>query len=529
MPKTLQPYSGTFGEAEAWHLLRRCTYAPTLTRVKEAVRDGLAQTLDRLLDYDADYGPPLNNDTEIRDPNVGFGESWILAPYSRTIDLFPYRYRSLSSWVLEGMYRSGDTVNAKMWMFWINHFGVEISGDQRSSYQYFLRLRQHGLGSYRQLIQDVALEPQMLRFLNGESNSAASPNENFARELLELYTLGKGPQTGPGDYTTFTEQDVRAFARALTGYGTRHQFSDRTDVQPTVEFRSDRHDAEPKQLSHRFANAVLTPTGVDELGQAIDLVFAQPTAGDYLARKLYRYFVHYDVDAAAEMGAVLPLGQVLRESDFEMKPVLARLLGSEAFFDSDARGALIKSPMEYSVGLHRGLGFVMPDDIVLRYRLMQRTQWMLYDQRMLPFEPPSVAGWKAYYQAPLYNRYWISSATLQNRMGNVWNWVYNGLKVDQDTLYAPSLLDYVAALDNPADPNDLIADLAQRHLPMPLTDGQSAALKAMLIPGLPDFEWTIEYDAFRDAPDNEGLRMAIERKLRNVLVALYGSSEYNLF
>ncbi len=529
MPKTLEPYSGPFGEAEAWHLLRRCTYAPTLARVKEAVREGLPRTLDRVLAYDPDYGPPLKYHTNVVDPNVAFGETWIKAPYSTTVDLFPYRYGSLLAWILEGIYRSGDTVNAKLWMFWINHFGVEVGGDQRTTYNYFLRLRDQGLGSYKQLIREVALEPEMLRFLNGDKNSAASPNENFARELLELYTLGKGPQAATGDYTTYTEQDVRALARALTGYEIWDAYSSDKDKQPSVHFRADRHDATSKQLSHRFGGVTIAAAGEAELGNVIDLVFAHGAAGDHLARKLYRYFVHYDVDAAAETGAVLALGQVLRESAFEMKPALRRLLGSEAFFDRDARGALIKSPMEFSVGLHRSMGFVMPTETLKRYRLMQRVQWMLYDQRMLPFEPPSVAGWKAYYQAPLYNRYWISSATLQNRMGTVWNWVENGLVLDGEPLFVPDVLAYVATFENPANPTDLIAELAVRHLPMPITAGQALVLKGMLLPGLPDFEWTIQYDAYLDAPNDEGLRMSVERKLRNVFVALHGSSEYHLF
>ena len=329
------------------------------------------------------------HDPTVNDPFAPFGSTWVTAPYSSTVDLFPYRYDSLTSWISEGYYRAGLSLTQRMLFFWINHFGTPMEGDQRSSYQYYELLRSSALGNFPELVKTVALEPMMLIFLNGADNTKESPNENFARELLELFTIGKGPQAGPGDYTTFTEDDVRAFARALTGYVLRYQYSGDPRVQPTVQYVPSRHDAQPKVLSARFGGATILPQGANELSAAIDIIFAQPAVGTYLVRKLYRYFVNYDVTPEVESSVIRPLAVGFGESRFEIIPLLRRLLSSEAFFAPSNRGVLIKSPLEFAVGLYRAFGLELPEtDITRRYLLMRRSSWLLYEQRMLPWGAP---------------------------------------------------------------------------------------------------------------------------------------------
>ena len=111
----------------------------------------------------------------------------------------------------------------------------------------------------------------------------------------------------------------------------------------------------------------------------------------------------------------------------------------------------------------------------------------------------------------------------------MWNFLENGLAIGDNTLASPDFLAYIATFANPIDPNDLIAELTTRLLPMPLTPGQLINLKWMLIPGLPDFEWTVQYQDYLNNPSDEGMRMSIERKLRNVLLLLVGSSEFHLY
>ncbi len=525
---TLDPFGGTFGEAEAAHLLRRSCYYPTLAQIRAAVQRGLGPTIDLLLLPDGEVDIPLMHKRG-EDVYVPYGATWINARWG-DVDVFPPRFESMSAWTMKVFLDAGLSLERKMWFFWMNHFGCERDGDLKASYIYTQRLRTDALGNFKQLVTDIARDSQMLLFLNGASSVAGAPNENFARELLELFTIGKGAQAGNDDYTTYTERDVRAFARALTGYYIENNFSYEVDKLPYGAFDWDRHDSGSKLLSPRFGSQVI-PAGMgeQELDYCIDLIFARRDAGDYLCRKLYRYFVHYDITPEIEANVIQPMSQVFRESGFQMSAVLRVLLTSEAFFDEKARGSLIKSPLEYLLSLYRMSSQALPDELDARYKVLQRLTWPLYNARMLMWQPPSVAGWKAYYQAPLFNRQWITAATIQQRADQVMEFVEYGLYQDDELQYSLNLLDYIAGFENALDPNDLIAEAAARHLPLGLNAEQARGLKNLLIPGLPDFEWTIEYQGYLDDPNDEGRRMSVERKVRNMFNALLGSLEFHLY
>lgn len=524
----LGPYAGAFDEAAAWHLLRRCSLVPRREDVSAATAAGLARTLDRVLTPGPAPAPPVVAERNV-DPIVPYGQTWVEAPYHPTIDVTPARYGSMTGWIVEHIYRADASLETKMWLFWINHFGVAADGDLRTWYTYYARLRSTAMGNFKALVRAVATEPLMLEFLNGRDNAASSPNENFARELLELFTIGKGPQVAPGDYTYYTEQDVRALARALTGWEIWDWYSSDPSRQPRAGFKPQRHDTGDKQLSHYFNNAVIADQGAGEIDAVIDHVFAHPACGRHLCRKLYRYFVQAEVSAETEATVIEPLADLLRASDWEVAPVLRALLSSEHFFDAEVRGVLIKSPLEFGVSLIQTTGLTFPAEPEDRYRLSGRLSWVLYDLKMLPWQPPSVSGWKAYYQAPVYHRSWINASTLQTRNGEQWLWIHHGLHVGGEKLAQADLLAFVATFENPSDPVALVAELAARWLPYPLTPPQAGVIKNYLIPGLPDFEWTVEYSDYLSDPGDEMLRTSVERKLRNAVYALVASSEFHLY
>jgi len=354
------------------------------------------------------------------------------------------------------------------------------------------------LGNFRQLIKDISIDMQMLHFLDGLSNKASSPNENYARELLELFTLGKGEQVSQGDYTNYTEEDVRTLAKALTGWTVANWYSQDPNVQPTSVFQAFDHDTSTKQLSERFDNKTIEDLGDQEIFRVVDIVFEQPMAADYICRKLYRYFVHYDITAQVETDIIQPLAATLRANDFEIKPVLRQLLGSEHFFDTAERAALIKNPLDFVLDATLGLGLPVPVELDIEYYMYLSISWKCSEMTMDLQIPPTVAGYKAFYQSPLFNRHWINTSTLQLRHNLAKEVMWVGLWVD-GVHRELDIFGFIENFDNPSDPNDLIAEFALRMYPKPLQQYQLDTLKGILIPGLPDFEWTIEYNNYLDA------------------------------
>ena len=520
----LTPYAGPFDRAAAWHLLRRACFGATRDKIDAALSLGLTGTLDRLMQPDAPTELPLN-ERFTDDPQVPIGSTWIAAPRSATTAINGYRNNSMLSWQVQQYHGNGLSVHKRMWLFWQNHFAVSRNGDIRSFYYYLQHLLDNSLGSFPDLVKFVAADPQMLGFLNGNQNSARSPNENFARELLELFTIGKGPLVGSGDYTTYTEDDIRAMARALTGWIIA---TNSTTGLSEGRFNSGRHDKTDKTLSHRFDNAVITNANELEMNAVIDLIFARPDAGVNLCRKLYRWFVYYDITPQIEIDIIAPLAAAFRAANYNVAVPVRMLLASEHFFEQRFRGALVKSPLEHVLDIVVPIEFPLGDTLVTRYAMWRRMSSSTYQQDMILWDPGSVAGYRAYYQAPTYNRAWLSSPTLQVRSATTRSFALTSVTLE-GTRYTPDLLGFIATFSNPSDPNELVADLVEQFLPVPLAADQLTALKGVLIPGLPDFEWTIEYSDYLANPGDGAIRRSVLGKLNELVGAICGSADFQLY
>ena len=526
---SLAPYTGAFGRGEAWHLLRRACFGVRGAWVDEAVGLGLEATLDRLLTPEPPMAPPVNHDFP-DDPNVPIGATWVEAPYSREIDLHPYRYASNVVWVNRHYVESGMSLERRMMLFFVNHFGANADTDARIAYAWFGLMREAWRMPFPDLVKAVTVHPSMLFFLDGRNNRATSPNENYARELLELFTVGKGPLVGEGDYTHYTEADIRELARALTGWRVRHAWSDAAGYTPEAYFQASWHDHTPKQLSARLGAVRLEDAGDAEYAAVVDAIFAHGNVGQYVCRKLYRWFCHYDVTEAVERDIVTPMAEAFRAAGYDFAAPVRLLLRSAHFFEARFRGALPKSPIDELCDLTVGLGLGIPDNLGDQRWLYGVFNYYCGAQGMNLLVPTSVAGYKPYHQAPLYNRYWINAATLQSRVGHAgWTLWASYVREADGARFPLDHLAYIAAFDNPSDPDEVVREFAERLLPTPLSAPQLAALKGALIPGLPDFEWTIEYGKHLDDPDDENVRMAVSARLRNVLWAITNSAEYRLY
>ncbi|MEL7247597.1 MAG: DUF1800 domain-containing protein [Bacteroidota bacterium] len=521
---TLAPYAGEWTTAQAAHLLRRTIFGPTPTQIKRAVSEGLGVTIGQLFADQPLPAPPVYYDYE-NDPNVPLGETWIssLAPNPLPPGLFGARRRSLLSWQLGLMMQGGASIREKMVLFWHNHFALEDNNGQRG-YQYLNTLRTNALGNFRTLVEQITVDPSMLLYLNGHQNSRQAPNENYARELLELFTIGRGEAVGPGDYTNYTEDDVVQMARALTGW--RAVFLD-TGV-PAGIFVPNRHDTEDKQLSHRFDTVVISDAGADEYKVVIGHILQKSETARYLARQLHIWFVGANIDPVIETNIIEPLAQIILDDDYEIQQALETLLSSDYFFDTSHRGCMVSHPLDFMFRIVTTMGVVPLEDVgpLTYYRYWNQLRRITESLDMSILGIPSVAGWRPFYQAPNFYELWINSVSLTIRQ-EVGDTLLGGIN-QGGVRWEPDLLSFVAEMDNNLDPNSLLEQIGLYLFSYPIAENQRNFLKEILIPGLPDFEWTVEYADYLQDPEDPDLRNAVLTKLEAVFSTLLKMPEFHL-
>ncbi|MEO0895887.1 MAG: DUF1800 domain-containing protein [Bacteroidota bacterium] len=523
----LTPYSGPWDRAAAAHLLRRCCFGPTPEEINQALNWGLEQTLDRLLGNHQLPAPPVMFDFN-EDRNAREGQTWIEAPLDDGGD-DGRRRRSLRAWNIGLMVGEGIRIRESMVLFWHNHFSVEIGkvGEARNAYQYLDLLRKNALGNFKTLVEEMTILPAMLRYLDGDDNRKGRPNENYARELFELFSIGKGPLRGPGDYTYYNENDVLAAAECLTGWRPITQGDDAGS--PQVEFSEDRHEPGDKQFSAAFQNRVISNAGKDEYKVLIDMIFAEKQTAVHIVKKLYRWFVYYDITEEVMRDIIEPLAQQMVDENYEVKNVIRRLLASEHFLGTDSHGAYIKHPLDMVVGVVKNSRYPVPTetDYIWSYYFWDNMLNQARNMQMEFMNPPDVAGWKAFYQEPLFHQIWINSVTLPYRFSYLKNFVRNGYRKN-DIRIEMDLIELLGTVEDPFDPNLLISGWTERFLPMPLDQVQLDALKNVLIPGLPDFEWTEEYMLYLADPSDEMVSKSILTKLEALLTAIVTMAEFQL-
>ena len=495
----------------------------TIGDINGAVTRGLSGTLTQLLAPASPPPPPLNS-FFTDDPNVPIGATWINAPWLNSTDVGLYRYPSVRGWYMNNLIDSPTDISEKMGLFWINHFGMAEVGEQRAEYDYVELFRRYATGNFRELIKEITVHPAMLAFLNGRFNRKDAPDENYARELLELFTVQKGR---PGD-VNYTEGDIREIARVLTGWRERGFYSTQHNTVSSY-FDAGWHDTGSKQLSAHFNNAVITDGGASEYATLIDIIFEHPEASRAICRDLYIYFVGHEIDATIEQDLIEPMAQLLRDSDFELYPVLENLLGSAHFFDDRHRATIIKNPYEFMLSMARPLGGYDHLGLAIKDRYEIGTAYHYWAETMdMDFLMlPSVSGWKAYYQSPGYYRNWVSSATLQRRRMAVLGITNNGIWAGGQG-QPLDYLTFLETLTQPDDVNVLLEDVTLIFLARPPHPDQLSALKDVLLPGLPDQEWTIQYREYRDNPGNPQYAAAILKKVKAMFRALFSMAEFHL-
>ncbi|MBV8155904.1 MAG: DUF1800 domain-containing protein [Candidatus Eremiobacteraeota bacterium] len=377
----LQPYRGPLDERSAAHLLRRAGFGGTPDEVRRYAAMSVDAAVESLVRFPSTANLPQ---PDVYDRRAHLGE--LRVPVDERRDALKEilrnereSLRGMRLWWLNRMLTTPAPLQEKMTLFWHGHFTSYVN---YAVYTYFQNqlFRYYALGNVRTLTHAVSRDPAMLIYLNNDKNVAEHPNENYARELMELFTLGIGH---------YTEQDVREAARAWTGW----RLNKATGV---VRFAPRQHDDGSKTFLGQTGNFM----GDD----VVDIIFAQPQCARFLATSLLNYFVYNDpepelVDAVAD---------VMRRNNYEIAPVMSAIFRSNVFYSPRAYRALVKSPVEFVVGTYKALGITeLPDDAVGFANRMGQ----------ILFQPPNVAGWPG-------GQNWLTSGTMivrQNFVASVAN------------------------------------------------------------------------------------------------------------
>ncbi|PUZ27898.1 DUF1800 domain-containing protein [Chitinophaga costaii] len=274
------------------------------------------------------------------------------------------------SWMLE-MINTPHALQEKMALFWHGHFACRTQ-NVLFSQQLLQVIREHALGNFSDLLTGVSKSPAMLQFLNNQQNRKQHPNENFAREVMELFTMGRGH---------YTETDVKEAARAFTGWG--------FDATGTFVFRKNAHDDGLK--------TILGKTGHFDGDDVLKIICEQEQTAQFITRKLYTFFVNEVVDE----DRVQTLARKFYDHQYDIRSLMEHIFNSDFFYDKINVGNRIKSPVELLVGIRRTIPMLFEQEEVML--LFQRIMGQLL------FYPPNVAGWPG-------GRNWIDSSSLMFRM-----------------------------------------------------------------------------------------------------------------
>lgn len=326
-------------------------FPPAETRALEVV------TFDEFLDYSA---------------STSDRSTLPMAERRQRSTAFRERINDLNVAWMDEMVHGACPLREKMALFWTNHLPIRGVGPYYTQ-QYLHVIRTHALGSFATLLREVAKTPAMLRFLNNQQNKKLHPNENFAREVMELFTVGRGH---------YTEADIKEAARAFTGWTY-------TDEKGFL-FRGSQHDEGEKKI--------LGKTGKFTGDDVLDILLAQKQTAIHLCEKIYAYFVRED---QRDPGRIQTLARHYYESNYDTGALLREMFTAEWFYDAKNLGARIKSPVDFVTGLRYVLPMAFPDPKTLIS--LQRTlgQYIFY--------PPNVAGWPG-------GTAWIDGSCLVLRM-----------------------------------------------------------------------------------------------------------------
>ena len=370
-----------WNQSSAAHLLGRTMIGPTYNDIIDSTNNRLNYTVSTLLGELETPEPP---GSWVEDPAPAWDQLT-----DDEVDELMQQYRDhmweMATWWIIRMTQNSKNITEQMTLFWHNFFATAQSKVffPQAMYEQNKIFREYGLGNFKELLRRVTFGPAMMIWLDIHRSKKHNPNENFSRELMELFTLG---------VDNYSQNDIVEASRAFTGY-----------VTNGVETNYDYENLVGNDIHwdewHDFGNkTVLGQTGQWTGDDIINIILEQENCAKHICRRIYKWFVYENVNESV----VEEMADVLRDNNYEIRPALEFLFKSEHFYDNNYRGALIQNPIGFLPGLIRKFGmqnFTFPDGFLLR---------SVGVLGMTPLEPPDVNGWIGY-------RSWINSITLPLR------------------------------------------------------------------------------------------------------------------
>jgi len=553
---SLTKYNGVFGVKQKKHLLNRCLVGYAERHLKDLDNLTLDQAID-LLFTRHDLGEPVNNYYEDLSPqqyatiynnaDVAPGEPFLSRSYVRNNNPDEIsggeRHNAISSWMYHSIYSQSTSVEWKLFLFLHNLTPVQDFGRHKTRYAYLKLVYEGGFRNYRDYIYDLTLDPTMLEYLNLQASQKDTPDENYAREVQELFTVGKRP------FADFTEEDVREAARLLVGwYFDWDQTMYTEGWEPVVGFNEYNHDTGNKQFSEFYNDTFIAgrsgPNGREELDEFLDMIFATEKCAIYLSRRLYQFFVYPVVTEYAEEQIIKPLAEVMRASDYSLAETLKVLLSSEYFFAEEFYNSMICSPLDFTFKVMKGLS-ILEGDLVRwdentyvsyfaedqsqfdqkfitpetrSYFFFRHMGWRTNQLGMEIHNPPNVSGWPAFYQDPIYDLYWINSVTIKARKEFTESMTRWGMWLEDGIHLRFNLENFITSFDNPYQLDSIISQLSDRFLGAEIPEEALLRIrKSVLGEELNENYWTQAVEDF------------LSRKDKNSYSTLYWRFEQFMF
>lgn len=478
----LNPYGGQWTYRQAAHLLRRAMFGPTETEIRQAMTDGMSATIEKLfIPFERSLtgiDAWANNPQVQISPDTARGEDY--QTYQQ--GLFQRR-DAFIQWILRTMRQSPVSIQERLGFFWHGHFAseIEVVRFPELCYEQYKLFKQHMLGNFKQFVHDVTIDMAMLIYLDGIKNyklgNRNNINENYARELMELFTMGVFDWDGNENYS---QDDVIAAARSLSGWTYNVP-----NGNPRTLVSVDRKAVFNQLLWDNGQKTLMGRTGAWNTQDVIDIIFAQRAdqIAKFICTKLYRAFV-YDVP---DQVVVEQMAETFRSNNWEIRPVMDALLKSEHFYDETNIGAMHKGPIDYLVGTVRGenLGNVPGFDTMGGGRTDNDVPGRLTVLGQVPYGPPNVKGWPG-------GRTWTSTSTLPVRQKFSIDAANGAIKVRGNTLYTFDPIAFARLFPDPEDIHVLSRDMAEFLLNTSPSALEADMLYETILDGGRDYEWSLD-------------------------------------
>ena len=546
----LEAYTGTWGTAQKKHLLNRVLTGYANRHLLDLNNLSLQKSLDLIFTPEKQPSVPVNDyDYEITKEEtekqghiyIEAGKEYVFAPEPNGSP-WP-RHQSHDAWLFRNMVQQSTSVHWRM-VFFLHNLLAAGKGSVKMLYQHYMTLFNTSFESYKTTIYKITLDPTMLDYLNLQHSQKNKPDENYARELQELFTVGKGPES------KFTEQDVGEMARLLVGWQFNNDSKNKMTGPITNIFNAWNHDTSDKQFSAFYGNRLIKgqngQDGKKELDEAIDMLFSTNECALYLSRRLYQFFCYPMINDTVEKNVIVPMADLLRKNNYELKVPLRALLGSAHFYDNSFYNSMIKSPLEFMFGFYKEFdmnlfnnttGGDIPkrfsDPLTANFYKFKNLQWEMSNIGLNYTDPPSVSGWPAYYQEPVFDLFWINSDTIAKR-SNIGNSIARwgaGIGSGDTKGWINLQLDkikFVSSLKSPENIDLVIDETVERLMSAPISDKAKARVKASVLGGNAPSYYTQLYQSHM-SKQTEETRSILSNRLENLFGALFQMGEIQLF